>query len=433
MPKTRRRRPNRHPHPILLGLLAFSSLALASLLALRIARQHPSPLRLSQATAHTVDTALTRAGFPPASATSSLEQENYDGNRPYLYVYRRFDTPTPPDKARSALEQALASASPPLRGVRIKTFAETRSPTGTLVTCRIGTPRHTFYKIEWIVATQEPPPEPVGEERPEPARQPETSPPERAERTEKPHTTQPTPPPPPILPTRKTRGRIAIIIDDLGSEPEHLTRRFLAFPERLTFAAFPRSATARRRAEEARRTGRFDVIIHQPMEAEGHRERGIPFMPGTVLVDMTDEEITATLEENLRSLPFCRGLNNHQGSLATTDPRVMETVMRWVRSRGLFFIDSFTSPDSVAYRKAAQHGIPWLRRDVFLDNEDDERYVQLQLNRLIQTALKNGSAVGIGHATREATISVLEANRQRIRDLGLEFVHAKDLLRRSPH
>jgi polysaccharide deacetylase 2 family uncharacterized protein YibQ len=345
----------------------------------------------------------------------SIEQENYDDNRPYLYVYRRFVAAVPVAGMKRDLEHAFADLTPWSGRVRLKSFAEEKNGSSVLTICRIGTSRQTFYKIEFLYE-----PEPQTSPAPEtgPEMSVETGP-------------QPGPEPDVAVPSgerTKIRARVAIIIDDMGSEPDRLTRKFLSFPEKLTFAVFPRSEASARKADEARHIGRFDIIIHQPMEAEGARERGIRSMPGTILTNMSDEEIGHVLSENFRSIRNVRGMNNHQGSLATSNPRTMTAVMRWLKARGFYFVDSFTSADSVAAEKAREARIPWRKRDVFLDNEDEERYVQLQLNRLISIALKRGSAVGIGHATRDATIKVLLENVVRMKSLGIEFVYAKDLL-----
>ena len=150
--------------------------------------------------------------------------------------------------------------------------------------------------------------------------------------------------------------------------------------------------------------------------------------PGLIMTNMDREEIIGILEESFRSVRYARGLNNHQGSLATASPKVMSVVLEYLGSHGYFFVDSYTTGESVGHSLAAATGVPYQRRHVFLDNEDSEEYVQGQLDELVRKALENGSAVGIGHMTREATIDVLYKNVEKMRQEGIELVPVRRLL-----
>ena len=94
----------------------------------------------------------------------------------------------------------------------------------------------------------------------------------------------------------------------------------------------------------------------------------------------------------------------------------------------LFSASPNTPSTSVSNSLAAATGVPYQRRHVFLDNEDSEEYVQGQLDELVRKALENGSAVGIGHMTREATIDVLYKNVEKMRQEGIELVPVRRLL-----
>ena len=86
----------------------------------------------------------------------------------------------------------------------------------------------------------------------------------------------------------------------------------------------------------------------------------------------------------------------------------MRRLMLAVRARGdLFFVDSVTSPASVADQIAGEHGVPSLRRHVFLDSERDPGAISAQLQSLVRLAHRNGAAVAIGHAYSE-TLTELE-------------------------
>src|SRR5208283_3323545 len=105
-----------------------------------------------------------------------------------------------------------------------------------------------------------------------------------------------------------------------------------------------------------------------------------------------------------------------QGSLATSNPRIMALVLAYLKSHGLFYIDSYTSKNSIGFKMAKKMNVPSNRRNVFLDNEENETYVQKQLDLLVATAFRDGSAIGIGHITKPVTIKVLLKNVETLKN-----------------
>ena len=143
---------------------------------------------------------------------------------------------------------------------------------------------------------------------------------------------------------------------------------------------------------------------------------------------MTGAQVEAKLEKALAGLPGCRGMNNHMGSAATEDPALMAGVCRFLRDRGLFFIDSKTSPRSVGESQAKKAGLPSAHRDVFLDNSEDPGSILIQLDRAVVLARKRGTAVAIGHF-RLPSLRVLEEAVPKLRDKGVHFVLASEVVR----
>ena len=115
----------------------------------------------------------------------------------------------------------------------------------------------------------------------------------------------------------------------------------------------------------------------------------------TILTDMKEKEIRKLTQKAIESLPGIVGVNNHQGSKATSDKRVMETVLREVKKQGLFFVDSKTIATSVARDMAREMGVKTARNDVFLDNSKDVEDIRNQVYKAIEMAEKYGSAIAI--------------------------------------
>lgn len=133
---------------------------------------------------------------------------------------------------------------------------------------------------------------------------------------------------------------------------------------------------------------------------------------------MDDAAIEAAVRADLASVPGAIGVNNHMGSKGTADRRVMRAILEVVRERGLFFLDSVTTPESVAGPVAAEVGVRIAARKVFLDNVDEEEAIRGQVRRLIALARARGTAIAIGHATRltpRVVASMIEEfDRQRV-------------------
>jgi polysaccharide deacetylase 2 family uncharacterized protein YibQ len=213
--------------------------------------------------------------------------------------------------------------------------------------------------------------------------------------------------------------RAAIIIDDLGQDV-HAAQQLLELPYPLTFSVLPRLEYSRAVAEQIHRAHR-EVMLHLPMQPRP----GSAVPPGqdAVQVGMTPDEVARVIQDALASVPFAAGANNHMGSRATADPRLMSEVMTVLAQQHLYFIDSRTAPDSVALDEARRAGLPAFYRSVFLDDEQTVPYVLGQLQRFRRIVEEQGTAVAIGHP-HSATIQALRAFLPQLEQSDIELVPA---------
>lgn len=217
-------------------------------------------------------------------------------------------------------------------------------------------------------------------------------------------------------------ARLAIIIDDCG---QWLTteRAFIALPVPLTLSVLPDVRYTRLVATEAAAAGK-GVMLHLPMETVSGLNPG----PGKVTTEMSDAEIETQVNADLAQVPLAQGVNNHEGSKATADARVMRDVAQTLAEHGnLFFVDSMTSRFSVAAAAARSKGLPTGTRDVFLDNRADVAYTEGQLLQAAEIALRDGSAIAIGHP-RPTTLAALHALIPRLQAEGVHLVLVSQLL-----
>ncbi len=204
------------------------------------------------------------------------------------------------------------------------------------------------------------------------------------------------------VPPLPRRPRVAIIIDDMGMNLP-IARQFAALPQPLTFSVFPYAPHAREVATLLQSRGR-QIMLHVPMEPHGYPD--VDPGPGALFVRMGGPQLLRQFRADLEQVPGIVGLNNHMGSRLTEDRRAMAVLMRYLQGRNLFFIDSRTSAATVAYEEAVRFGVPAGKRDVFLDNIKNEQYILRQMEKLLEIALENRSAIGIGHPYPE-TVAAL--------------------------
>jgi hypothetical protein len=218
------------------------------------------------------------------------------------------------------------------------------------------------------------------------------------------------------------RPRVAIVIDDFGYSRDATAEDILSAGMPLTVSVIPELPFTAWAVRRAAQTGK-EAILHLPMEAEAF-DSDVP----AVLTSMTDEEIASLVEKYVADTPGIAGVNNHLGSVATQDTRAMAAVMRVLRTRGLYFLDSLTSSKSVAYTAAKSLGIKAARNDLFVDADtEDPSVVGERLDRLLEIAASRGYAIGIGHP-KPWTWTAVVAFEGRAKSAGVELVFLTDLV-----
>ncbi len=216
--------------------------------------------------------------------------------------------------------------------------------------------------------------------------------------------------------------KIAIIIDDLGYQKD-IAELILNLDFPVTISILPFLPHTRTVAQMAREKG-LTVLLHLPMEPQ---DPNVNPGQGAIFSTMTEEEIRKKMLSNFQELPEVDGINNHMGSKVTENTIVMEIVLSEVKERGLFFVDSMTSPNSVGYTLSRQMGIKTAYRSVFLDNDQNIDYIRNQFNVLKELAHKHGTAIAIGHPYCN-TVDVLMETGSVLQEEGIKIVRLQELL-----
>ncbi len=220
-----------------------------------------------------------------------------------------------------------------------------------------------------------------------------------------------------------TRPLVAIVIDDVGLDRPR-SKRAWELPGPLTMSFLPYAKDLRDQARAARGRG-HELMLHLPMEPTGRNDPG----PGALLVSMTDAEIRQRTATALDSFEGFAGVNNHMGSRFTAFRPGMETVLRQLKPRGLMFLDSRTTKDSVGDQTAQELGVPGIVRHVFLDDDESIDAVRRKLADAEAVARRQGFVVAIGHP-HEATLQALAEWLPTVQGKGLALAPATAVLRK---
>jgi uncharacterized protein len=162
------------------------------------------------------------------------------------------------------------------------------------------------------------------------------------------------------------------------------------------------------------------LILHLPMEPLDmvHNNPG----GAALYLKMTPEELHQQFEKDVASVPGIAGINNHMGSAFTENREKMDLVMRWVKQKRLFFLDSHTTAHSVVPQAAKQAGVPCHVNETFLDNVDEVPDIEHQLDIVLRLAIKHKRTIAIGHYRRKHLVEAFAHKIPQFRAQGVRFV-----------
>jgi polysaccharide deacetylase 2 family uncharacterized protein YibQ len=213
------------------------------------------------------------------------------------------------------------------------------------------------------------------------------------------------------------RPKVAIVIDDLGGE-NHMAQEILRWDASLTFSILPFAPYSKTLAQQAHQKGK-EVILHLPMEPQGYPKTKPG--EGALLHEMDKEKLLRQLSKDIESIPYAKGVSNHMGSRLMEDPEKLKIILMELKRRGLFFLDSRTTPQTVGLETARSVGLRATERSLFLDHSPDPEDIKQQLEKLVQLSLTTGKAIGIGHP-HPSTLKSIKEMIPKMKEKGIEIV-----------
>lgn len=223
---------------------------------------------------------------------------------------------------------------------------------------------------------------------------------------------------------------VAIVIDDFGGNAKGI-REMMELPFPLTFAVMPFEEHSREQAAETVARN-FEVIVHMPFEA--FHAQASWYGKKYISTSSTNSEISRLIAEAFQIMPMATGMSNHMGSKATADPRIMAAVLEETARLNRFFFNSKTAFHSPIAQLTAGLGLPYLERDLFLDQQASSRYIYKQLRDLIDLSRRKGVAIGIGHVGPSGPVlaGILKQELPRYQAQGIRLVRLSELTEARP-
>jgi Uncharacterized protein conserved in bacteria len=219
-------------------------------------------------------------------------------------------------------------------------------------------------------------------------------------------------------------AKLALVIDDFGYRQRN-EEQIISFSSNITVAVLPQSPNAKYIATLAHQHGN-DVIIHLPMAPISKQ----PLEKDTLFPDMNEKEVEQIIVSAIERVPYAIGVNNHMGSLMTSNLNGMQHVMKALSPYSMFFLDSKTIGKTQVKKAASYYNIPIVVRDVFLDDEQNESKIAHQFDLAVLTARKNGYAIAIGHPHPQ-TVKVLKRKLANL-PADIELTKVSDLIASLP-
>ncbi|MDR3349472.1 MAG: divergent polysaccharide deacetylase family protein [Acidaminococcales bacterium] len=229
---------------------------------------------------------------------------------------------------------------------------------------------------------------------------------------------------PPAKAKKAGHGRLAVIVDDCGYDAD-IVRKITGLKQKLSFAVIPYRNFSAEALAIIKKSGK-EALLHLPMEPLDRSQQSEKI---TIAVNMSDDEAKQITRKAIEQLPGIVGVNNHQGSRATADERIMRAVLSVIKEKRLFFVDSFTQPKTLAYKVAGQMGVRTAINRAFMDGEADVGYIKGRLRQAGEQALKEGSYIAICHARPQTAIALSETLNE-LEAIGVEFVFVSSLVSR---
>lgn len=212
---------------------------------------------------------------------------------------------------------------------------------------------------------------------------------------------------------KRPKPKLCIIIDDMATREQ--VKALKATGLKLTPSFFPPDSTHPKTPILAREFEFF--MVHLPLSAQHYANEELQ----TLYVSDTYEYILAEIARIKRSFSGLKFINNHTGSLFTSDTQAMRRLFRALQKHELVFVDSVTTSATKGAFVAKEFNQKPIKRDIFLDNDDKTPAIKDKIKEAVQIAHKNGFAIAIAHPKKN-TFKALTQSKDLLQSVELVYL-----------
>ena len=191
------------------------------------------------------------------------------------------------------------------------------------------------------------------------------------------------------------RPRIAVVVTGLGLSGAATETAIQQLPGSVTLGFSPYSKNLEQWMNLARAAG-HEVLLDLPMEPIDYPQQDPG--PYTLLTSIDPKQNLFKMQWLLSRGTGYVGVTNQMGSRFTTSGTDLAPVINSIKSRGLLFLDSRASDQSVAAKLAKDAKMPWAVNNRFIDTEASRPAIDARLAETEEIAKKSGYAVAMGSA-----------------------------------
>ncbi len=215
--------------------------------------------------------------------------------------------------------------------------------------------------------------------------------------------------------TQSKKPKLAIIIDDVHTKKQIEALKKLKL--HITPSIFPPYVLSKHSNQLAEQVKH--AMIHLPMES-GSKQFNTQYK--TLMSFFSDEKLADRVMELRTLFPNVTYVNNHTGSVFTSNYKAMKKLYIALKMEGFIFVDSLTSTSSKVRQIAHEFGDRYIKRDIFIDNIHTVKYIHNQLRKAVKKAKKKGYAIVIGHP-HKTTIQALASAKKILKDVELVYIN----------
>jgi polysaccharide deacetylase 2 family uncharacterized protein YibQ len=212
--------------------------------------------------------------------------------------------------------------------------------------------------------------------------------------------------------------RIAILLRGVGRDDDNSNEAVTNLPSAVSLAFMPYNGGAQQWATKARELG-HEVIVQLPLEPSDYPVNNPG--PETLLSSSSADQNLSRMRAVLRRFNGYTGVTNFLGGRILQSKTALRPILEDLKSQGLIYVGEGNNSHAVVKGLAGELGLRYGNADLIIDAQPSPDAIKKALERLVALARKDGTAIGLGYASR-TTIEQIRAWSETLAADGVTLV-----------